>query len=308
MSIAIIFNNRKLEDWQEKLAALFVDTKVEVYPEISNPNDVEFIVAWKPHEGYIKEFPNAKVIQSAGAGIDHLLHTKLPEEVKVTRIVDEGLKQEMFEHVLACVMISMKNMYKYSKDKENKSWSPTSYQSIKETTISILGLGEIGKFVSEKLVNIGFKIKGWSNSHKQLNGVESFSGKDEVHKAINNTNFIVNILPLTNETKGILNRDLFSKVSENTVLINVGRGAHLVDNDLIDAIDSNLIKEAYLDVFNEEPLPIDHPFWENEKVFMTPHVASITNTSSALLQIEDNYNKMKQKAILNNEVSLEKGY
>jgi glyoxylate/hydroxypyruvate reductase A len=308
MSIAIIFNNRKIEDWQEKLSAQFTDTKVEVYPEISNPEDVEFIIAWKPHKGYINEFSNAKVIQSAGAGIDHLLHTKLPEHVKVTRIVDEELKQDMFEHVLACVMISMKNMYKYSKSQENKEWKPVNYQSIKDVTITVLGLGKIGQFVAEKFVNLGFKVKGWSNSEKQIEEVKSFSGELELAEAVNGTDFIVNILPLTNETKGILNKNLFDEFSANTVLINVGRGAHLVDEDLIDALQSNQIKEAYLDVFNEEPLPVDHPFWENDKVFMTPHVASITNTSSVLLQIEDNYYKMKQKADLTNEVSLEKGY
>ncbi|WP_333661388.1 glyoxylate/hydroxypyruvate reductase A [Chishuiella changwenlii] len=308
MSIAIIFNNRKIEDWQEKLSAQFTDTKVEVYPEISNPEDVEFIIAWKPHKGYINEFPNAKVIQSAGAGIDHLLHTKLPEHVKVTRIVDEELKQDMFEHVLACIMISMKNMYKYSESQENKEWKPVNYQSIKDITITVLGLGKIGQFVAEKFVNLGFKVQGWSNSEKQIEGVKSFSGELELAEAANGIDFIVNILPLTNETKGILNKNLFDKFSENTVLINVGRGAHLVDEDLTDALQSNQIKEAYLDVFNEEPLPVDHPFWENDKVFMTPHVASITNTSSVLLQIEDNYYKMKQKADLTNEVSLEKGY
>lgn len=308
MSVAIIFNNRTIEDWQEKLSALVVDTKVEVYPEITNPEEVEFIVAWKPHKGYITEFPNAKVIQSAGAGIDHLLHTTLPENVKVTRIVDEELKQEMFEHVLACVMISMKNIYKYSKLKVDKNWKPSNYQSIKDTTITILGLGEIGKLVAEKLVDLGFKVKGWANSKKELKGIESFFGQEQLAEAVENTNFIVNILPLTAETKGILNKKFFDKCSENTVLINVGRGAHLVDEDLIEAIKFGQIKEAFLDVFNEEPLPVNHPFWENENVFITPHVASITNTSTALRQISDNYYKMKQKDVLKNEVSLQKGY
>jgi len=252
--------------------------------------------------------PDLKVVQSVGAGIDHLLHTKIPDSIKVTRIVDPALKQEMFEHVLACVMTSMKNLLTYYKDQVRKEWKPTTYQNIKETTITILGLGEIGKLVAEQFVALGFQVKGWSNSPKNINGVESFSGKEGLNAAVSKTNFIVNILPLTDDTEGILNKDFFKECSDHTVLVNVGRGAHLVEKDLLIAIEEKQIKEAYLDVFVEEPLPENHPFWTNENIYVTPHIASVTNATTALKQVADNYNRMKNNEALLNEVSLERGY
>lgn len=308
MSVVLLFNQKPTEEWQRNLQELLPETKVEIYPTISNPNEVEFIATWKPHENYIAEFPNLKAVQSVGAGIDHLLHTKIPESIKVTRIVDPALKQEMFEHVLACVMTSMKNLLTYYKDQLNKEWIPENYQSIHETTITILGLGEIGKLVAEQFVNLGFKVKGWSNSPKNINGVTSFSGAEELKSAISDTNFIVNILPLTEDTEGILNKNFFDQCSVNTVLVNVGRGAHLIEEDLVEAIEKKQIKEAYLDVFREEPLPENHPFWVNEYIYVTPHIASVTNATTALQQVAENYRKMKNNDSLLNEVSLNKGY
>ena len=308
MSVALIFNQKPTEEWQLKLQELLPETKVEVYPNISVSEEVEFIATWKPHKNYVTEFLNLKVVQSVGAGIDHLLHTKIADSIKVTRIVDPALKQEMFEHVLACVMTSMKNLLTYYKNQVNKEWKPKSYQNIKETSITILGLGEIGKLVAEQFVALGFEVKGWSNSPKNINGVESFSGKDGLIAAISKTNFVVNILPLTDNTEGILNNEFFEKCSANTVLINVGRGAHLVEKDLLVAIEQKQIKEAYLDVFVEEPLSENHPFWTNENVFITPHIASVTNATTALQQVADNYKKMKNNKALLNEVSLDRGY
>ncbi len=308
MSVALLFNQKPTEEWQRNLQKLLPETKVEVYPIISNPEDVEFIATWKPHKDYIKEFPNLKVIQSVGAGIDHLLHTEIPDSIKVTRIVDSALKQEMFEHVLACVMTSMKNLLTYHKNQLQQEWIPKNYTSIHETTITILGLGEIGKLVAERFVALGFRVKGWSNSQKNINGVETFVGKEGLNSAIANTDFIVNILPLTTETESILNYKFFNQCSKQTVLINVGRGAHLVEKDLLIAIDEKQIKEAYLDVLREEPLPENHPFWSNKNIYITPHIASVTNATTALQQVATNYKKLKNMETLENEVSLDKGY
>lgn len=308
MSVAIIFNQKPIDDWFDKLAELLPETKVEIYPEIENPNDVEFIVTWKPHVGYVNEFPNLKVVQSVGAGIDHLLHTPIPSTINITRIVDPALKHDMFEHVLTCVLTSIKNILPYYKAQLEKNWQPTSYKTIAETTVTILGLGEIGNDVATKFVNLGFTVKGWSNSSKNIEGVESFSGLNELENAISQTDFIINILPLTAQTEGILNEQFFEFCSDNTVLINVGRGGHLVENDLLTAIKNNKIKEAYLDVFIEEPLPENHPFWTNSQVYVTPHIASMTNANTALEQVADNYKRMKNEETLLNQVSMERGY
>jgi glyoxylate/hydroxypyruvate reductase A len=218
------------------------------------------------------------------------------------------LKSDMFEHVLTCLMHSMKKFSTYINEKEKKNWQPLLYKSIGETRVTILGLGEIGGYVAEGLVQLGFNVNGWSNSPKNLKGVSSFTGMKGLRAALESTDFIVNILPLTDATKGILNRGFFNLCPKETVLVNVGRGEHLVENDLLDAIAGKKITEAYLDVFHQEPLPQDHPFWDCPPIVITPHVASRTNIGSSVLQVVDNYRRMVEGRSLLHEVSLKKGY
>lgn len=308
MSVVILFQHKEIGDWFKILKALLPDTKVEVYPEIENNDEVEFLVTWRPYENYINDFPNLKVVQSVGAGIDHLLHTLISDQVQVTRIVDPTLKQDMFEHVLSCVMAEMKNLLPYYKEQQQKVWKPQNYLSINQMTICILGLGEIGKLVAEKLVTLGFKVKGWSNSAKEINGVEAYFDEDGLAEAVKDANFVVNILPLTEATRGILNSDLFNLFTMPTTLINVGRGGHLNDADLILAIGDGQVKNAYLDVFHQEPLNEDHPFWVNDSIYITPHIASITNPETAILQVVDNYKRLKNNEVLQNIVDLKRGY
>ena len=308
MSIALLFNQKDTKEWEIKLRDLLPKTKIEVYPNIDNTEDVEFLITWKPHENYVNEFPNLKVVQSVGAGIDHLLHTPLDSKIKIARIVDENLKHDMFEHVLTCILASMKNFPFYQIDKGNKIWEPKSYKSINKTEITILGLGEIGKFVAEKLYHLGFIVNGWSNSAKDLDNISSFYGENQFYKSVESADFIINLLPLTPVTENILNASFFNSCKPNSVLINVGRGRHLNEIDLLNALEMHQIKAAYLDVFTEEPLNETHPFWTNNKVFITPHVASLTNVNSAIHQIIDNYVKFKQGEKLNHEVDLKRGY
>lgn len=308
MSIALMFNNKDPKEWQLEISRLLPETKVEVYPEIENFKDVDFLISWKPEKNYFTHYPNLNVIQSIGAGIDHLMPNTLPKHIKVARIIDPMLKEDMFEYVLTCLLSSMKNIPSYFENKQQKTWSPLKYSSIYETCVTILGLGEIGSFVAMKLVDLGFNVKGWSNSVKSLKNVESYKGNDELHLAVNDADFVVNILPLTNLTEGILNKKLFENCKKGSVLINVGRGEHLIESDLLEFIENKRFSESYLDVFSQEPLPIDHPFWKCNRIFITPHTASMTNIKSSVQQIVENYERMKQKKDLLNEVSLKRGY
>lgn len=308
MSIAILFNQKHSDEWLLKMQTLMPDTKVEVYPTIEDKNNVEFILTWKPHEGYINEFPNLRVIQSVGAGIDHLLHTAIPNNVQVTRIVDPNLREDMFEHILTTLLISLKNFPTYFKNQLKTEWSPKSYQSIHHTTVTVLGLGEIGGYVAEKLALLGFQVKGWSNSSKAIHTIECFVGLNELEKAITNSDYIVNVLPLTSATVSLINTDFFEMLSNHTRLINVGRGGHVQEDDLIKAIQSGKIVEAYLDVFILEPLPKNHEFWTHPHIYITPHIASITHADTALSQVIENYKRMQSNSPLLNRVDMQKGY
>ena len=308
MSIAILFNQKDSSVWLDQLKEKLPHETIEVYPEIKNKDDVEFLVTWKPHVDYSKEFTNLKVVQSVGAGIDHLLHTKLSDDIIVSRIVDPDLMQDMFEHVLTCVMGSMKNTLVYFKDQMQRRWEPKSYKAINNTTITILGLGEIGLYVAQRLKTIGFNVNGWSSSLKSINGISTFSGENELLESVKKSDFIVNLLPLTAQTQNILNYSLFQILNQTSVIINVGRGGHLVEDDLILALEQDLLKEAYLDVFNEEPLPEDHKFWSNPNIYITPHIASITNPFTAIDLVIDNYLRFQSEKELLHVVDLERGY
>lgn len=308
MSIALILNSDRAKEWKLEINKHLPETRVEIYPDIQNYNEVEFALCWKPEAGYYAHFPNLKVIQSGGAGIDHLFPKSIPSHIHTCRIVDPMLKSDMFEHVLTCVMHSMKNFSAYAREKRKELWHPLVYKSIGQTCITVLGLGEIGGYVAERLAQLGFTVNGWSNSPKNIQGVISFTGIEGLSSAVEQTDFIVNVLPLTDATTGILNHEFFSLCSQGTVLLNVGRGDHLVDDDLIEAIDKGQIADAYLDVFHQEPLPQEHPFWDCSSIFITPHVASRTNICSSVLQVVDNYRRMAAGQPLLNEVSLKKGY
>ncbi|WON92379.1 glyoxylate/hydroxypyruvate reductase A [Sphingobacterium sp. Lzh-3] len=308
MSIALLLNSARAEEWKAEIAKHLPEVKVEIYPEIENYEAIEFALCWKPDVNYYTHFPNLKVIQSGGAGIDHLFPNKIPAQLHVCRIIDPMLKSDMFEHILTCLMYAMKNFSAYTAGKKQQHWQPLVYKSNGETSVTILGLGEIGAYVAERLVQLGFQVKGWSSSPKELSGVVSFTGQEGLGSAVENSDFVVNILPLTDITRGILDRNLFNLCTRGTILINVGRGEHLVENELLEAIDKGQIAEAYLDVFHQEPLPKEHPFWSCSSIFITPHIASRTNISSSVQQVVDNYKRMIQGQALLNEVSLKKGY
>ncbi|SEC24264.1 glyoxylate/hydroxypyruvate reductase A [Tenacibaculum sp. MAR_2009_124] len=309
MSIAIIFNNKNPDTWQKALNKKLTDDTVEIYPNIKNPDDVKFIVCWKPEEGVISKFKNVKVIQSVGASVEHITNTqKIDSNTVVTRIIDHNLSMDMFEFLLSSILFNMKNLDYYSQQKQLQNWSPRNYKAIKEVTVCILGLGEIGSFVSEKLSNVGFSVKGWSNSVKNIAGVQSYQGEKGLYHSIEDVDYLINLLPLTKQTENILSKRFMSSLKKGAFLINVGRGEHLVEQDLIQLLDSKHLSGALLDVFREEPLPKEHPFWKHPNITITPHVASLTNVNSAIDIVVENYLRFKNNQELLNIVSLKKGY
>jgi glyoxylate/hydroxypyruvate reductase A len=309
MSILLIFENKNVEPWEKALKEKLPNTTIEVYPNIKDKDVVDFVICWKPIKNVFEQFPNIKVIQSVGAAVDHITSTQtINNNSTITRIVDERLSNDMWEFLLAIVLSELKNTRTYLKQQAQNAWKQQDYRTINDMTISILGLGKIGGYVAEKFAQIGFKVKGWSNSKKQISKVTSYDGENEFDSFLNNSNFLINLLPLTDQTKGILNKKTFRKLPKDSFLINVGRGEHLVEDDLINSLDDSKLSGAFLDVFLNEPLPKEHPFWKHAKIQITPHVASLTNVATSIEQITENYNRFLKKEKLLNVVSLKKGY
>jgi glyoxylate/hydroxypyruvate reductase A len=309
MSILCIFENKNVAPWKKALTEKLPETTIEVYPDVKDPLAVNFVICWKPKNKVFEQFPNIKVVQSVGASIAHITDSQtIHKDQIITRVVDEKLSNDMWEFLITIVLSELKNTRSYAAQQAAGIWQQQRYQSIQNTTVSILGLGNIGGFVAEKFAQMGFHVKGWSTSKKELLKVQSYAGKHAFDAFLKNSDFLINLLPLTESTKDILNKAVFQKLPKNGFLINVGSGAHVVAEDLIDQLDANQLSGAFLDVFREEPLPKAHPFWKHPKIQITPHVASLTNVDSATDQIIENYTCFLKKEALLNRVSLQKGY
>lgn len=308
MSIVLIHQRSDLDKFKKLLQEKLPNTKIELYDEVENPDNVEFAISWKHPHGIFKEFKNLEVIASFGAGVYHILSDKeLPQDLKITKIVNEQLTKDMCDFVLMqCLNYLRKTPYYFKKQKMNR-WEPKQYKAPKDVQVGILGLGTLGKAVAETLVARNFKVSGWSNSTKQIEGVESFS-KNQLSAFLKKTNILICLLPLTEETKGILNTAIFSQMPNKSCLINVARGQHLNEKDLKQAIENGKIEAAFLDVFAEEPLPTEHWFWNNEAIHLTPHVASVTKPSEVVSQLAENYKRFKANKPLNYEIDKEKAY
>lgn len=309
MSIAILTNYKDPKSWKKALQAKLPNVPIDIVGESEAAINAEFLVCWKPEKGQLKIFPQLKVIQSLGAGVDHIFDTNLvPVNRKVVRIVDPNLMIDMWEYTLAATMNYLKDFPIYAQQQNNEAWIQHKYKTIPTTTVSVMGLGKIGGYVAEQFAKLGFKVQGWSNSIKNIKGVKPFAGQSDLSEFLKNTDVLINILPLTAMTKGILNTTFLEKLPRGAHLINVGRGGHLIEVDLLPLIETGQLSGATLDVFQEEPLAPNHPFWAHPKVVVTPHIASLTNVASAVNQVVENYQRMVKGKDLLNEVSAKKGY
>lgn len=306
MSLAIISPGRNPKVWIEALQYHQKDIDIQVYPDISRPEDVEVALVWQHPPGYLNSFPNLKLISSLGAGVDHILSDPaVPEEMPIVRIVDEKLTWSMTNYVIMGVLNFHRQITRYQEDQKNKVWDMSNPEiSVK---VGVMGVGALGGDVLNKLDYLGFKVYGFGFSEKTDFPYPYFS-KDQLANFLFEINVLICLLPLTPQTQGILNLEFFKKCNKGTYLINVARGKHLVEADLIPAIDAGYISGALLDVYHTEPLPQDHPFWSESRIQVTPHIASVTNPLAASPQIIDNYSRLKTNRPLQNLVNRSKGY
>lgn len=306
MSFLIISPGRDPKKWKDSFKEQDPNLEIEVYPEVKEPEEVEFVLSWKHPHGVFREYPNLKVIASMGAGIDHIItDPDIPRGVKITRVIDEQLAEDMSVFVLSLCLEHLRNLsFHYC----SKEWDPKPYKRPEEMQVGIMGLGVLGVAVAEKLIRNKFDVYGWRKQEKDILGIHTFYGDEQLDDFLKNSDILVCLLPLTSETENILDRELLQKLPKDAYLINVARGNHLVEKDLVEMIDTGHLSGASLDVFRQEPLPKEHPFWQHEKIKITPHIASVTNPETVVPQLLENFRNMKNDSPLNNLVSREKEY
>ncbi|AWW28812.1 glyoxylate/hydroxypyruvate reductase A [Echinicola strongylocentroti] len=306
MSLAIISPDRDITPWLEILKSKAGDIPLEIYPDIKHPEKVTAAMLWQHPKGSLKQFPNLKLICSMGAGVDHILgDDTIPEDIPITRIVDPKLTFSMTNYVIMGVLNFHRQITRYQINQKTHKWDMSNPEI--PISVGVLGVGELGGDVLDKLSYMGIEVCGYGNSPKPDFKHPYYYG-DQLEEFLSTCNVLICLLPLTPHTEGFLNLELFRKCSKGSYLINVARGKHLVEEDLVTALDEGLLSGALLDVFRQEPLPKDHPFWDQENITLTPHIASITNPKAAAPQIIENYHSLETGQPLVNRIDRKKGY
>lgn len=295
--------------WLEHMQGLLPEVDCRPWSNPGNPDDIEIAMVWKPPPGGLKRFSNLKLIISIGTGVDHVLDDpELPPDVPVLRTTGDDLTLRMREYVLLQVLRLHRRLPEIDAAQARKEWQQLVTPPAYERKVGIMGLGRLGSDCASALKAVGFDVAGWSRRRKMIDGIESFAGNDEFFDFLARTDILVCLLPLTPETEGILNTDLFDRMPEGAAIINAARGGHLVEEDLLSALDRGQIGGATLDVFQTEPLPASSPFWHHPKVLVTPHVASLIDPETGGRMVAANIRKFLNGEPLPDLIDRQQGY
>jgi glyoxylate/hydroxypyruvate reductase len=311
MAQAIAYISRDTDGvlWKKVLEAELGPLDFRRLDSLGDKADIEVALAWKPAPGLLASFPNLKLIVSLGMGVDHLLsEDKLPADVPITRIMDDGLIGQMSEYALYWALRHHRDIDKYAASQRAKKWKVEDFVDTIHRRIGILGLGTIGQDTAKKFAALGFPVAGWSRTAKNLPGIKTFHGADGFTRLLAESDILVNVLPLTRETRGILDTKAFAALPKGAYVINMARGGHVVDDALLAALDSGHLSGAALDVFNTEPLPPDHPYWTHPKVQVTPHIAGATNPRTASPGVIENIKRLRSGRELLHCIDPKTGY
>jgi len=309
MSILFFSIDDPPEPWRVALARALPDMPLRIWPEAGDLREVRYALVWKPPAGMLETLPNLKAILSLGAGVDHLLlDPELPRNVPVVRMVDAGYADQMSEYALYAVLHFHRRMGEYREQQRRAQWQPLEAVPVAQRTVGVMGAGVLGGDFIRKLAPLGFRIRVWSRTRKALAGAESFSGPEGLAPFLAGTQILVNFLPLTPHTRDILNAKTLGLLPRGACIVNIARGAHLVEADLLAALDTGHIGGAMLDVFAQEPLPVEHPLWSHPRVVVTPHIAGQAIAELMVSQVVDNIRRIERGETAHGLVDLARGY
>lgn len=308
--LLFVSNSDSKSAWKRRLEALDPSIEVRLWPDPGSLDGIEAALVWKPPAGLLATLPRLRLVLSLGMGVDHVFaDPALPKSVPVVRLVDPDLVNRMSEYCALAVLRYHRNADAYDAFQRARQWKALPNEPAGASRgVGILGLGEIGRDLAAKLAPFGFRLAGWSRTPKRVPSVESYHGAEGFKPFLARSEIAVCLLPLTPETEGILNEAAFAALPKGAVVVNAARGGHVVDADLLAALDGGHVAAAQLDVFRQEPLPPEHPFWTHPKVRITPHNAGLTNPETAAAQIVENLRRLRAGERLLNVVDPARGY
>ncbi len=295
-------------DWNVKLGRHLKGFKlVDLMSEDGRLADIALV--WAPPMGRFAKMPNLKGIINKGQGVDHIIgDPTVPRNIPLVRLVDPDMSDALSHWAILSALDFWRDAGYYRDCQQQKIWKPIVQRPATGATVGIMGLGAIGSVIAQRFAMLGFSVRGWARSERDIPGVTVFAGPDQMNSFLDGVDILVSVLPLTPDTTGIINKDLFSQLARGAFVINGGRGPQLVESDLLDAIDSGQIAGAALDVFTTEPLPDQHPFWTHPKVTVWPHVAAQTNPNTAASQVAAAITAIMNGREPKNRVDWQRGY
>jgi glyoxylate/hydroxypyruvate reductase A len=294
--------------WAQRFARTMPGLPFRIWPDCGDPRDVRYLAAWEPPDDLATRFPNLEVLFSTGAGIDQFDLSAIPHALPVVRMVEPGIVGGMVEYVTLAVLSIHRDWRTYLDQQRAGRWQAHRVHPAAARHVGVLGLGVLGRAVLASLHGLGFACAGWSRSQQRIDGVECHAGADGLRAFLARTDILICLLPLTDSTRGILSGSLFDQLPRGATLINAGRGGHLVQQDLLQALDAGQIANAILDVCEPEPLPPGHPFWTHPKVVLTPHIASMTQPETAADAVLDNIRRHREGLPMHGLVDRTRGY
>lgn len=295
--------------WEGALREAFPGETLRIYPDLGDPAEIEIALVANPPSGVLGQLPNLRLIHSLWRGVDALVgDPTLPRNVPLARLVDVAMARSMTESVLLHVLTLHRRLPEYRTQQSRAIWHELEQPTAAERRIGILGLGDLGQAAARALVGLGITVSGWSRRPRELPGIATYAGDAGFAALLAHTDILVNLLPLTSETQGILDSAALARLPHGAGLINVARGGHLSEPALLHALDSGQIGYAILDVFAEEPLPPDHPFWRHARVTVLPHVAAYSDARSGAAIVAANVARFRAGQPIEHVVDWKAGY
>ena len=305
--VALLSHTANLDFLRPMLAAADPSLVVVSWPD-PRCLDAEVAVCWNAPPGVYAQMPRLRLVHSIAAGVDNVVAAQDVSKLPVCRVVDPMLAEWMLQFVLWGVLHFHRKLDQAMASQRIQQWKRPRQTPASSCRVGLMGMGELGGHIAKRLPLLGYPVSGWARTPREIPGVAMFSGDEGYADFLAQTDVLVCLLPLTAQTRGILGERTFSALPKGAALIHVGRGEHLVEEDLIAALESGQLRGAVVDVFEEEPLPADHPLWTTPGVVVTPHMATMATYDVVVQQVVRNITQMRRDAPYFNQVDMTRGY